>query len=455
MIKRLGAALVRTSPSQPIADYLPALEKLIVESHATISDAFRKPQATVHDVVDALITEKEIGISTAKSGGAILEEGGELFPRGDAIEAAIRSEAFKRVANAVSSLNLSERLGRLDAMAAGFDGECVLTIRALCKPLKSSALTARVATLATLNDLHVYVPEYISWVLTADPYTGAIPRHRQSYSIVGKCDAYGRPSVEGQTFLSKLLNFDLATMDWVFSPGGLLAFKRVDDAGSSLADSSSSPAVDDSVHPLDVFTVPAVVEELGQFIHKVLAAIGASASPMADSQSDGVTFAQWTTAYVEHLKRVTRHATVEERYEFLEHCHSLFVTALLKVGGFLRGEVYSLLPAMRSINRGVLRLDDEPYTSMHERQAAHERVLQLRTEFPTFLLRATELGSSVGAFQVVLRSTNPIHKTALRSHTTPPGGKGLWQRKRSRDQHESVETAAPIQAIQEGNTSKQ
>lgn len=60
-------------------------------------------------------------------------------------------------------------------MASGFDGECVLTVRALCKPLKSSALTARVATLAT--DLPACTrAEYLSWVLTADPYAGMLPR---------------------------------------------------------------------------------------------------------------------------------------------------------------------------------------------------------------------------------------------------------------------------------------
>lgn len=255
VIKRLGGALARASSSQPIADYLPALEKLLAESHATTSDAFRKPSANVHDVLEALVNEKKIVLSTAKAGGAAAEDGAEQIPRGDAIEAALRAEAFKRVANAVGALNVSERLGRLDTMAAGFDGACVLIVRALCKPIKSSALTARVITPAILNDLHNYVPEYLSWVLTADPHTGFIPRHCQAYSIVGRCDADGRPTGEGQKFLRKLLNFDLATMDWVFSPGGLLAFKRVVDSGSSFPDPSTAGAVDSSLHPLDIFTV--------------------------------------------------------------------------------------------------------------------------------------------------------------------------------------------------------
>ncbi|KAL3904116.1 MAG: hypothetical protein SGPRY_011409 [Prymnesium sp.] len=288
VIKRLGGALARASSSQPIADYLPALEKLLAESHATTSDAFRKPSANVHDVLEALVNEKKIVLSTAKAGGAAAEDGAEQIPRGDAIEAALRAEAFKRVANAVGALNVSERLGRLDTMAAGFDGACVLIVRALCKPIKSSALTARVITPAILNDLHNYVPEYLSWI-------------------------------------SSRYLFD------------------------------------------------AVVEQLGQFIRKVLAALGTSAISIDDTQNDGITFAQWTATYVEHLKRVTRHTTVEEQYDFLEHCHELFLTALAKAGSFLRGELYSLLPATRRIHRsgGVENLRRAVYftveTTSHSR----------------------------------------------------------------------------------------
>ncbi|KAL3892583.1 MAG: hypothetical protein SGPRY_014990, partial [Prymnesium sp.] len=202
-------------------------------------------------------------------GGSMADGTEDLAPRGDAIEASLRSAAFKKVANAIAPLDISERMGRFDAISAGFDGACVLTVRALCKPLRSSALTARVSALATLNDLHLYVHEYLSWVLTADPATGNVPRHRQGYSVAGSCDPDGNPVGEGSVFLSKLLNFDLATMDWVFAPGGLLAYKAFADSGAGISGEGTSMIVG-GLHPLDIYTVPAMVEELGAFIHKIL-----------------------------------------------------------------------------------------------------------------------------------------------------------------------------------------
>lgn len=79
---------------------------------------------------------------------------------------------------------------------------------------------------------------------------------------------------------------------------------------------------------------------------------------------------------MEHLKRVDRHSTAEERFDF----HDLFLKVLSQAGSVLKGEVYSLLPATRWIDRGKLRLDDEPYKSMHERQSAHDHIIHLRTE---------------------------------------------------------------------------
>ena len=102
LVKRLGAALVRAVASQPISDYLPALEKIVAESQATIQDALGKPGATVHDAVEALIQEKEVAFTTARGGSQLSDEGGEMLPRGDAIEAALRSPAFKRIANLVN-----------------------------------------------------------------------------------------------------------------------------------------------------------------------------------------------------------------------------------------------------------------------------------------------------------------------------------------------------------------
>lgn len=99
-------------------------------------------------------------------------------------------------------------------------------------------------------------------------------------------------------------------MDWVVSPGSFFAFKKILDSGSSIGEPSAS-TTDKSIHPLEVYAMPAVAEELERFIHKVVAALGTSPGPIADTQRHGITFARWTEVYVEHLKRLSRHAAVE------------------------------------------------------------------------------------------------------------------------------------------------
>lgn len=126
-----------------------------------------------------------------------------------------------------------------------------------------------------------------------------------------------------------------------------------------------------------------------------------------------VSFSKWTEDYLANLKRVSRQSTTEERYEFLDHYHGLFETALSKVGTCLKSEVFGLLPATKRIDRGVLRPDNEPFASMREKQATHDRLVQLRTEFPSFLLKSPESSSAVGLFKVIFSSFNPAHRSSV------------------------------------------
>lgn len=107
-----------------------------------------------------------------------------------------------------------------------------------------------------------------------------------------------------------------------------------------------------------------MVEELSSFIHRILTALGCVSVDIKDPAQDGITLKQWTSTYMRHLKRAPKLPTVEERYKHFNHCHDLHEKALVKAGAFLKGEVFSLLPATKSINRGVLRLDEEPLVDL-------------------------------------------------------------------------------------------
>lgn len=435
LILRLSQSLLKTSPSQPMANSIPALEIMIGERAPTINDALNKPGATINTAVEELIKEHTVGELSAKEGGGKDDPGEDQAPRGDAIEAALRAESFKRVVNALKGADTATKVGKMDAIAAGFSGDCTLAVRTLCRPLRAATVTGRVAALATLSDLHPHVHTYLTWILTADPNTGQVPRHLQGYSIVGELGADEKPTGEGKEFLDKLLSFDLANIDWIYSPGGLLTYKHYTDAGTQMFSSagpSSSKSLEEDIHPLDIYTRVEVVEELGPFIHRLLTALGCAHSDQGDIPRNGMTFLQWNSVYIEHLKRAAKLPTVEERYGHLEHCHGLYRKALARAGAFLRGEVYSLLPATRSIDRGVLRNDEEPMTSLVERQAAHNRLIALRTEYSGFLVRTGDTMVPAQAFSTLRRSTNPAlqHEARAAEEDRRKGRRGM-KRKRN------------------------
>lgn len=405
-----------------MADFIPALEVAVGDRTSTINDALGKPGATIHSAIEELVKEQNIGELSSKDGAGHGESGEDQTPQGDAIQAALRAEPFKRVANALKGIDTSTKIGKMDAIAVGFSGDCTLAVRTLCRPLRATALTARVPALAALNDLHPHVHSYLSWILTADPATGETPRHLKGYSVVGELGADDLPKEDGREFLERLLSFDLANVDWVYSPGGLLNYKHYAEAGPQLRSdlgSSSSASLDSKsleadVHPLDVYTRVEVVEELGIFIHRVLTALGCSHADQKDPANEGYTFRQWSAIYVNHLKRAAKLPTIEERYEHLDHCHDLYHKALVKAGAFLRGEVFSLLPANRSINRGILRPDEEPLTSLYERESAHNKLIALRTEYSGFLVRAGDTMVPARSFTTLRRSTNPALQSEAR-----------------------------------------
>lgn len=76
-----------------------------------------RPNATIHRAVEELIKESSIGKLSAKDGEvadssfmdhAVMDQ----VPRGDAIDAALRSESFESVANALSVADISTKLNK-------------------------------------------------------------------------------------------------------------------------------------------------------------------------------------------------------------------------------------------------------------------------------------------------------------------------------------------------------
>jgi len=225
------------------------------------------------------------------------------------------------VARALLAHDVTTTDGRLDAIADGFCTSVPLSVRGLCAPTKD--LARRHPALALLRDLHKDLGLYFTRIVTASASGAVAPRYKK-YAFEGAVGEDGQPPAEGHLFLCHLLEFDLAGMDWIGAPGGLLAYMAARDATAPLA---VPPAA-------EVFTTPNVLVELGPFVHKVL--VGLGAVDVLPVGAPGYTFLTWTERYIRHLKLVLTLPSEDEQATFLDHCHALFVNALRVSGAQLR-----------------------------------------------------------------------------------------------------------------------
>lgn len=109
----------------------------------------------------------------------------------------------------------------------------------------------------------------------------------------GELTLAGFPPAAGAKFIDHLLSFNFVEADWVNPPGGLSAWYK-SKKGAAFASGSV-------VNSLDMFTSKDVVAHLGEFIHQILVALGASSS-VEDVSAEGYTFKDWTGLNLEHLE---------------------------------------------------------------------------------------------------------------------------------------------------------
>ena len=357
-----GDALVPGYAGRPWAVTLPLLESVLVDRRHALLDAQAKAGSTGATVAQDLLVEHATSVGTASTpaGGGV-----PVTPAGGAVDptcTALWSPEFRAAARAVLSHDVTTTEGRLDAIADGFATDVPLAVRTLCAPTKE--LSKRHPALALLSDLHGDLGLYFTRITTAS-VTGAVAPRLKKYTFEGAMGEDGRPPAAGVTFLRQLLDFDLVSMDWLGSPGGLLAYMAARDATSPMA---PPPAA-------EVFTTPAVVAELAPFIHKLLVGMGA-ADTLAPGQQ-GYTFLTWAEKYSQHLKLVLTLPSEDEQSLFLDHCHALFLAALRSCGAQLREAVHSLRPQHRALSFPLFTDTEEPTKALLAREKVISQVADL------------------------------------------------------------------------------
>ena len=410
-MKQLVQVLVPGSSALRLPECLPALELALQPFTAILDEAADAPGATATSVAAEVLKGRDESRSTRPSAPSADED----TPRGPAdidsraLETALATPVFRGISDAIRNCDTQTSRGKLDAIAAAFNGQCVITVRALCS--KRSMLT-RNETILTLTDLRSALPEYFTWLLVADD-DGNIPDRLSKYSFVGGLQSNGSPAAQGTEFLDAVLNFEFASADWTHAPGGLCALKAVNDGLAGIYSKLNTE---------DRFTIPAVVEELGAFIHAILVGMGAAATVEGDPSTVGVTFAGWNELYLVHLKTTSSYPA-DQRFAHLEHCHALYLLSLRVVGRRFKEAVFSQLPADKRFDGGLLFYDEPPISDLLRRDKARKQMADLRFQLEGSLSDSFKLvsgsgkgGPSVTVFDFPLRSQNPANKSGSSSH---------------------------------------
>lgn len=367
-----AAQRIAVPPSTALTAKLDSVEAALAPRLAALDEFSQRPNANAHSIVEAFLTERAsanmpAAAVVAPQGGGEGVGAGAAEPDASAVYRAIALDPFRRMAAAVLGADPDSKLGRLNAIAAGFSGDCVLSVRMLCEGGRH--LSLKHPALARLFDLRSHLAEYFTWCLTADS-TGAIPSRLRHYSIdgtLGEMSGGSGPPKPGAPLLAKLLRLELDSIDWLGAPGGLLALKAVRDGGKSSAKST---------HPDDIYTLPEAVMGIGEFIHQLLVALGAS-----QTVDQGYTFKSWTDLYIRHLECARKLRTRTLRLSHLDRCHEYYLMSLRNVGQDLKAKIFCAQPDQKVISGPLLTDDDEPIASIKQWEANHEASLNLLHDF--------------------------------------------------------------------------
>lgn len=162
------------------------------------------------------------------------------------------------------------------------------------------------------------------------------------------------------------------------------------------------------VNPLDVYTSKDVVENLGEMIHQILVALGASRA-VGDVSVEGCTFRDWTSLYLEHMEMTLTLPALSLQCTHLDVCHGMYLlSALRKISARFRDVVVLGASAPeKTLEGGLLREDEEPiarvFAKRRSREAIADLTMEVRDLLPGFkdaVSANPAAGSSSGSAQM-------------------------------------------------------
>ena len=311
LVNKLHAALPALADQRNLGTIivLSSLEKALADRTPALNQYASKPGANASSVVEDLLTE----LANARaSGGPPSAPSGGPSPSGVAIvplselafdDATNKSASFNAMSARLQAQPLVTAQDRIDAMAIGFDGTCIIAVRALSSTSPTGDADARKhPILRILNGLRPVRHDYFNYMLKVDPSTGIVPTKLDNYHFATQSD---------QSLMEAFLNRRYRAMDWFSAPRGVHGFD-MHDSGKTVAS---------SCHHLDRYCQPALIKKLGKFGHKLFKAYG---TPATADPSLGFTFDTLCDRFVAHLEIATRLSSVDEQVKWLREAGDLF-----------------------------------------------------------------------------------------------------------------------------------
>lgn len=336
-----NALLPEESRKLDLALVASQLEEALKSREAVLREVAAQPNSTAVSIVAALLRERAAVLETVGRSSQRAEDGSSVessMPDALASEAAfVKSREFRSLCQTIDSIDLSTLDGLRLALDAGFDGNCVVAVRALCATSRGpDPIVKGHRILRVLNDIRSARVDYFNYVLRVDRDSGIVEPPMLEYAFA---------STQDSALLNQFLQFEFHHMDWYAAPCGLQGFRQHLNGWISPMQTSK----------LDHYIQPDLLRELGLFGQRLFVALGCTVA----SNVEGYDFAGLCNFFADHLNLARRLCTLDEKYSWLENAQKQFVSALAYISTAIRQKVYSSEPASVLLSRVLVPVSAE------------------------------------------------------------------------------------------------
>ena len=411
------------------------MEGALKSRQATVDAAVRAPGATADSVVATIISESHAVESATENMSGSGAAGGvaEAQPMASAktMQDALQSPNFRLLATSLEAFTTHTGADRRRVLLATASSGCAIALRVLV--FGTVSIARMHPALGKVLESRQEAPAYFGEVLTVDRQTLVVPARLSEWTWAGK---QGTDPI----MMNKFMSLELQSLEWFNGGTG------INSINAARLGPHFTPAV---TPPLDVYTTIHGVEQLCEFLHRLLCAIGA---PDVVDELIGFTMLTFCTFYTAHLKCSFALATLEEQVSWLDDAALQFHLALGVIQIQLRQFILSTQPDLAEMVC-VLPIDCPPPEHLR-RKEANLALLQRNLDATSWIKPSKVDGRPAQAVTLPLLSDHPglvrwfVPLTAGPAKKGgPPGGpSGKLKRKGGADAGDTAPEPAAVTA---------